>query len=87
LLEPAKIEVDLSNANLSDILDNSLKFYYWNEDISLWEPIPSFYDALTLTIYGYTNHFSQFAVFGINKNAWEHTVLINNSYISVNKQP
>jgi murein DD-endopeptidase MepM/ murein hydrolase activator NlpD len=83
LFEPAKIEIDISNVDTENILDNTLKIYYWDENQNLWIPIPSFYDALSLTIYGYTRHFSQFAVFGINNNAWKQTINIHTTYISI----
>lgn len=52
-------KVDLSNTN-----EDSLSFYYFNEQTNLWEQIPSTLDKINKTISTQTSHFSQFAVMG-----------------------
>lgn len=39
------------------------KVYVLNEEFNLWEPLETFMDIASNTVYAYTPHFSQFAVF------------------------
>lgn len=83
LLEPARIEVDISNVNTEDLLENTINIYSWNEETSLWEPIPSVYDYITKKVIGETKHFSKFAVFGISEDAWVDKASVLNTEIAL----
>ncbi len=78
LIHPAKIEIDLSNSNLDNLLDNSLRVYKWDEKNKIWRALPSIYDATNKLITGFTSSFSKFAVFGLNKNTWKDKIEIKN---------
>lgn len=79
LFQPAKIEIDISNANLENILENTIKIYKWNEEEKIWKPIPSFYDSVNKIVQGETLSFSKFAVFGIDVNAWKDKAEVFNT--------
>ncbi len=58
------ISFDLSQLNLSAIIPSSLKILYFNAENQFWEEIASVWDESTKKITGFTNHLSEFAVFG-----------------------
>ena len=60
----AKISFELRNLNILDVLSNTLKIYTFNKNLNVWEPLETFIDITNNLVYGYTSHFSQFAVFG-----------------------
>jgi len=64
MLKPTKIEIDFSNADLTNIKENSLKVYVWNEETQLWEEVPSILDIAAKLIIAEILHFSHFAVLG-----------------------
>lgn len=69
LTQPAKISFDLSEASLSNVVLNSIKVYYWSNELIRWEPLESVLDVSNLYISALTDHFSNFAVFGELVNA------------------
>ena len=64
LVKPVKIEMDFSNADLEDILQNTISFYFFNEEDKMWEEVDSIYDVATKRLTGESYHFSHFAIFG-----------------------
>ncbi len=61
---PLLLLYDYSKADLSNINEDSLSFYYFNEETSSWEKILSSLDKADKTISANTTHFSQFAIMG-----------------------
>jgi len=59
-----ELTFDLSQINLSGIVPSSLKILYFNAQNQLWEEIASTWDESTKKITGFTDHLSEFAVFG-----------------------
>lgn len=82
-LKPAKIEINIANANFDNLLDNSLRIYRWDEEENIWKAIPTTYDALTMTLTGYTKKFSRFAVFGIEEGAWQDNLQVFATKIAI----
>lgn len=61
---PLSLIYNYSKADLSNINEDSLSFYFFNEATDKWEKITSVLDKTNKTITAPTNHFSQFAVMG-----------------------
>ena len=61
---PLSLVYNYSKADLSNINEDTLSFYFFNEGNKLWEKIPSTLDKTNKTISAPTTHFSQFAVMG-----------------------
>lgn len=61
--EPAEITFDLSKSNLTDVVSESIKVYFWNEITRIWEALPSVLDFTNNTVKAQTKHLSNFAVF------------------------
>ena len=62
--EPINISYDYSTADLTNIDEESLKFYNFNEETDEWESLTTILDTTTKTASAETNHFSQFALMG-----------------------
>lgn len=62
--EPIEIKIDYSNADLSNIDENSLKIYFFNASIGEWEELSSVLNKVNKTVVALTDHFSQFALMG-----------------------
>jgi hypothetical protein len=77
LLKPARIEMDVSNANTEDIWENTMSFYFWDEENQLWEKIPSIFDVATKRLLGKTYHFSHIAAFGEKKGVFDRNTVTN----------
>ncbi len=68
LNKPVKIVINLDGIDLTEIIQDTLKLYFFNETINEWSPLPTILDLASNTLTSETNHFSKFAVFGeINK--------------------
>lgn len=78
-VKPLTIEIDLTNADLENVFENSLKIYFWNEATLLWEALPSIFDAAAKIISAQTDHFSHFAVMGERRNSFMDTAVIKTS--------
>jgi len=63
-LKPIQISYDYSNANLSNINEDTLQLYSFNEQTGNWDPIPTILDQINNIATGDTLHFSQFALMG-----------------------
>lgn len=61
---PIKIIYNYSNSDLSNIKEDTLKLYYFNEHNATWNAIPTIIDSINKTATGETLHFSQFALMG-----------------------
>lgn len=61
---PLNLVYNYSKASLDNINEDTLSFYYLNEQSNLWEKIASTLDKTNKTISAPTTHFSQFAVMG-----------------------
>ncbi len=61
---PLGLIYDYSQANLTNINEDTVSFYYFNPQTSVWEKIPSILNKSSKTISTQTTHFSQFAVMG-----------------------
>ncbi|MBU1133011.1 peptidoglycan DD-metalloendopeptidase family protein [Patescibacteria group bacterium] len=59
-----KFVIDYSQSNLSNIILNTLKLYFWNSYSKLWEPLPSFLDLESKKLTAYSSHLSEFAILG-----------------------
>ena len=68
LPEPAGITIKLEDINLSGIILESLKIYYFHETNGTWIALNTIYDAVTNSLTAQTNHFSRIAVFGEKVN-------------------
>jgi len=79
----AWVEIGLSDTGLDAVDTDTLSIYYWDDILSLWESLPSIYDATTQIITGETNHFSNFAVFGKPKSAFKGKVIIENAQFQI----
>lgn len=66
--QPINISYDYSEADLSNIIEDSLKLYSFNEQINEWEPINTLLDKVNKIASGETLHFSQFALMGEAKD-------------------
>ncbi len=63
-LLPIQFLFDYSDADLSNIDENTLQFYSFNEQSGNWDSIPTTLDTVNNIAYGETLHFSQFALMG-----------------------
>lgn len=61
---PVEIEISLSQNQISNLLLDTIKLYFWNELTKIWEPITSIFNSETNKLISSVNHFSWFAVFG-----------------------
>lgn len=59
-----KFVIDFSESDLSNLITDSLKLYFWNGYSNLWEPLSSFLDFEKKTLTAYSDHLSEFAVLG-----------------------
>lgn len=50
--------------NLSDVKENTLKIYYWDETANKWLPLTSIIDIINNKVSAQTSHFSLFALLG-----------------------
>ncbi len=78
---PINISVDINPIQLENVNLKSIKLYFWNEVLKVWEIIPSFFDLQSNKLTAQTNHLSWFAVFGekVDKNPPETEVLVSGS--------
>ena len=58
------IDFDLSELNLNNVIEGTLKVYVWDKIKQRWEPLPTIYDYISKKISAQSNHMSHFAVFG-----------------------
>ena len=82
-LKPITIEIDLTNANLDDVKQNTLSIYFWNDSTQRWEALQSFFNLDDKKITAQTFHFSHFAVMGEVKNAFEDAAAVKNATFTV----
>jgi murein DD-endopeptidase MepM/ murein hydrolase activator NlpD len=61
---PIGISYDYSSAGLSNINEDSLRLYSFNEQAQQWDPITTTLDKINKIASGETLHFSQFALMG-----------------------
>lgn len=61
---PLLLTYDYSKVNLENINEDSLSFYFFNEETKVWEKIQSTIDKTNKTISAPTTHFSQYTVMG-----------------------
>jgi murein DD-endopeptidase MepM/ murein hydrolase activator NlpD len=62
---PVEIEIDFSEADLANVLEETIKIYRFNPLLNLWEPLNTLLlDLSGKTVSAETWGFSQFAVFG-----------------------
>ncbi len=60
-----RISINYSGANLSEIDEDSLKLYVWNNSIESWEELdPSENDKTNQTVWGKLDHLSIFGILG-----------------------
>jgi murein DD-endopeptidase MepM/ murein hydrolase activator NlpD len=64
-----KITLDISGIDLHDILPDTLKIYYLDENGLRWIPMETIFDSLNNKISTETNHLSHFAAFGLNNDS------------------
>lgn len=83
LLKPVRIEMDVTNANLDHVWENTLKFYFWDVENHIWEPLDSIWDVATKRLTGETYHFSHIAAFAELKEAFKDRVSINKATFSI----
>jgi murein DD-endopeptidase MepM/ murein hydrolase activator NlpD len=62
--ETAKIIINFSGSDLSKIVKETVKIYFWNGVTGLWEYIPTVLDLISNTATGETYHFSNFVLLG-----------------------
>ncbi|MFZ5424227.1 MAG: peptidoglycan DD-metalloendopeptidase family protein [Patescibacteria group bacterium] len=62
-LKPVRIEIDFSEADLQNILLNTLSIYYLNDSTNSWEKVNSVLDLVNKKLTAETSHFSNYAVF------------------------
>lgn len=62
--KPVNIDIDISKEDVSDIVMESLKIYYWDETSLIWTPLQTTVDLISKKLLAQTTHFSHFAVFG-----------------------
>ena len=65
-MNETEIKVSYTDAEVNDlgIDENKLKLYFYNETLKNWEPIHSWVDPERNFVYGITNHFSLWGIFG-----------------------
>lgn len=73
----AEITFDLTQTNLVNVAVDTLKILYFNNQTQVWEEIASVWDETTNKITGFTNHLSEFAVFGEKIDANPPVTTIN----------
>jgi hypothetical protein len=61
---PVEIKINFSDMDLQGIARDTLKIYFWNSDIKLWEALPTVLDLVANTATALTSHLSNFAVLG-----------------------
>jgi murein DD-endopeptidase MepM/ murein hydrolase activator NlpD len=64
ITEKAIIEIDLQGINLSNFKENSISIYHFDEELEKWEKVESILDLANIKILGYSQEFSNYAVFG-----------------------
>lgn len=76
-----QIKISMGVGQLTNLIPESVKLYFWNDVKKIWEALPSFVDLKTGELTAYTNHFSWFAVFGekIDKNPPVTEILVSGS--------
>lgn len=83
---PAKVK--LSFFLPEELLDKRIGIWYFNKEKTQWEPMDTFFDVQNKSIFTYTNHFSQFAVFestSIEDNTFTKRVVVKNTNMSIFK--
>lgn len=66
---PIQITYDYSEADLTNILIDSIQLYFYNEETNKWEPLPTIiHDKVNKIITSETTHFSRFALMGKPKD-------------------
>ncbi len=60
--QPITLELDIAQYNLTEDEADTLLFFYWNENDSLWQPITTTVDFAQGKAWAETDHFSEFAV-------------------------
>jgi murein DD-endopeptidase MepM/ murein hydrolase activator NlpD len=63
-----QIVVDITNVDLSKVIPDTLKLYFWDETAKLWESLPSVVDFTTKVVTAETTHLSQFALLAEKKD-------------------
>lgn len=67
---PILLTYNYSNADISNIDQDSIQFYYFNEEISKWEALETKeHDRANKIISAETDHFSRFALMGKQKDS------------------
>ncbi len=66
---PLQITYDYSEADLTNILIDSIQLYFYNEESNKWEPLPTIiHDKMNKILTAQTSHFSRFALMGKAKD-------------------
>lgn len=63
-LQPVTITYDYKDTDLFNTNEESLKIYWFNSGLNLWEALPSTVDTTNKKVSTQTTHFSQFALMG-----------------------
>lgn len=76
-----QIEIALTQSQISNLILNTIRLYFWNEIQKVWESVPSVFNSETNTLTSTVNHFSWFAVFGekIDKTPSQTQIIISGS--------
>jgi murein DD-endopeptidase MepM/ murein hydrolase activator NlpD len=56
-------EINISNQDLTNYSKTTIALYYFNDQLQIWIPFDSIFDATTGILTSHVNHLSQFAVF------------------------
>ncbi len=62
--QPITLTYDYSNADLTNMNEDSLGIYWYNEWNNQWESLPSSVDLVNKKVFAQTTHFSQFSLMG-----------------------
>lgn len=83
---PAQIEITLAQSQVTNIILDTIRLYFWDDIKKTWESIPSTFNPDTYTLTSMVNHFTWFAVFGekINKLTPITQILVSGSQDSQN---
>ncbi len=59
---PVEVRLSYKDADLNGIDPANLAIWYYNEDLDVWELVPSTVDTSRKRVIGYLNHFSRYAL-------------------------
>jgi murein DD-endopeptidase MepM/ murein hydrolase activator NlpD/photosystem II stability/assembly factor-like uncharacterized protein len=84
--DPIQIEIALTQSQISNLILDTIRLYFWNEISKIWESVPSIFNSDTNTLTSTVNHFSWFAVFGekIENNILKTQISVSGSQSDVN---